>query len=177
MNLKCCNWGRRHSEGLVRIGSYFSGKSKVRLGTVIFWNSELFTTVDNVCCGMQPVQANGMYVLRKEVQKAATGSCVRRRCCPSNVIFFPDTVSPVCWLWRLCEVHRLCYVHRLELLHNRVANMVASKRLVRDSVISVTAAWRHRNDNMADDTCRSAWKGRECYGLNGNVHMCSYSRV
>jgi hypothetical protein len=38
---------------------------------------------------MQPVQANGMYVLRKGVQMAATGSCVRRlwRCCPPNVMF------------------------------------------------------------------------------------------
>ena len=55
--------------------------------------------------------STGLYLLRKEVQKAATGSCVRRlwRCCPFNVMFFPDTVSPVCRLWRLCDVHVCCY--------------------------------------------------------------------
>ena len=58
----------------------------------------MFTTVDNLCCSMQPVQANGMYLLRKEVQKAATGSRVRRlwRRCPFIVMFFPHAVSPVC---------------------------------------------------------------------------------
>jgi len=61
LNWKCWNWSRHHSKGLVRIGSYFAGKSNVWLGTVIFWNSEVFTTVNYVCCGMQPVQANGMY--------------------------------------------------------------------------------------------------------------------
>jgi hypothetical protein len=53
-------------------------------------NSPVFLSLPLPCVTMCQHVSTGLYLLRKVVQKAATGSCVRRpwRCFPSNVMFF-----------------------------------------------------------------------------------------
>lgn len=58
MNRRCCVCNCSNGLGRIRT-SYFAGKSEFLLVTMIFGKAEVYTTVDNVCCSIQPVEADG----------------------------------------------------------------------------------------------------------------------